>query len=273
MTIFVSSHIKFDGKIISDDTIRKSILVGAYNHKKQTTNDFDFLDNQGREEVSFKNHYYSELTALYWIWKNNNSKIVGFEHYRRLFLKMNFTIWKYNLLNRDDILRLLKRFDIILPKKSYLKKKSLLKHYIEAGHSKILMYKTLDILYAIDKEFKSKYQEILNNNVLYNHNIFIAPKHLMDGYFEWIFNIFERLEKDTESHLLTYRSFGFLAERLFTLWVLSRNLKVKEIYIKKINLSKSAIYNNFMNFFSGFIYSQKRHIRQLSYKTPSSDEV
>lgn len=43
-------------------------------------------DDEG-ENISAKQPYYAELTAMYWAWKNLKADYIGINHYRRYFSK------------------------------------------------------------------------------------------------------------------------------------------------------------------------------------------
>ena len=84
-------------------------------------------DNDSPDNISLKNNRYSELTALYELWKNNDSDIKGLAHYRRLFtetrdisyqifsgLKITKNTIRSYILDKDTIVRIMKSKDMIV---------------------------------------------------------------------------------------------------------------------------------------------------------------
>ena len=86
-------------------------------------------------------------------------------------------------------------------------------------------------------EYKEAFEKILKRKSLYAFNMFIMNKNKFNDYMEWLFNIFNELEKTIDiSGYDEYnkRIYGFLSERLFNVWIEKQNLKVKEMLLLNI---------------------------------------
>lgn len=64
LKIYVITHKNYP--IIKDD-IHVPLLVGA----ESKDEDYGFLCDNTGDNISYKNNQYSELTGLYWMWKNS----------------------------------------------------------------------------------------------------------------------------------------------------------------------------------------------------------
>lgn len=243
MKIYVITHKKIDLNLPPE---YKLLSVGAYNG----TEDGMYSD-QAEESISSKNYCFCELTGLYWIWKNQAEDVMGLVHYRRFFYKGN------KILSKKIINKALQNHDIILPKKAYLRESNA-KHYLACGYEKDLQ--TLKKV-IIEKypEMEKTFDSYFNSYQTYYYNMMITSEGIFKEYCSWLFDILFEVEKRIDiSSYPDYqkRIFGFMSERLLNIFVLYRNLKVKEYPVYR---SDSSAYSRWKGNFKNnikFIFSR-----------------
>ncbi len=194
------------------------LQVGAENCNMRIT---DLLDNKG-ENISYKNGTYSELTGLYWIWKNklcckgigggDKRQYYGLVQYRRMF---DFTA--------DDLLRLVDNdVDVVLPYPMPYEPN------IHAHHERYLKDADWNALLAALKELQPEYADdfakILEQQYFYNYNVILAKKQVLREYCEWLFPILERAEELSvpKGNERGDRYIGYMGETLETLYFIKK---------------------------------------------------
>ena len=238
MHLYVVSHKQFKCPNINGYI---PIQVG----RKFTNTNLGFLSDDTGDNISDKNNTYCELTALYWMWKNDDSKpdeIVGLCHYRRYFTKSMYSKSYKFYPDAADIETDLKHYDLILPKKVLLKS-SVAEKYSLTGSG---FQKDLDMLRdVVDKKYHdyiSDYDSVMDGKEQYFWNMFLCRKEIMNQYCEWLFDILGDLERRTD--LTGYnkqqtRIYGFLSERLLNVWIKHMNLDIKEYFV--VNTDQSTL--------------------------------
>ena len=214
-----------------DNIIYRPIQVG----KALSNEDFGYLSDDTGENISAKNKNYSELTALYWAWKNyyfDDTEFCGLVHYRRYFTGSDL-FGKYHILGIQDIGVILDDYDAIVPKKRKYYIETVRDHYIHAHYKK-----DLDLLEKILREQSPEYidafESVMEQSSLYLYNMFIMKTADFDAYCKWLFPILFELEKRIDiSEYDSYqnRVFGFLSERLFNVWLFHHHMRVKEVKV------------------------------------------
>lgn len=205
-------------------------------------------DNIG-ENISDKNRNYCELTVLYWIWKNCTNDIIGLVHYRRYFFKAIFENDLRKILNKEEIERIFKDYNIILPKKIFLKRYNVYEQYKKLHNindleecRKVINEKYPDYINSFDK--------IMQQKSFYAFNMFIGNRIIINDYFKWLFDILFELENRIDiSKYDKYnaRVYGFLSERLFNVWIEKNidRLKIRELYVN--NIEENPLKHNIQN--------------------------
>lgn len=179
----------------------------------------NFVDN-----ISVKNANYSELTGLYWIWKNQilinpdyKDKYFGLVHYRRLFD-----------LSEDDLLRIKDNdIDVILPYPMPYEPD------IEEHHKRYLSdcewNAVLQALEELDSDNVDMYKEVLKQDYMYNYNIIIAKGEVLADYCNWLFPILFRVEEivDPAGTKVPNRYIGYIGETLETLYFMGNKDRLR----------------------------------------------
>ncbi len=182
----------------------------------------DIRDNTG-DHISEKNGNYSELTALYWIWKNrgyveNGSDYLGLFHYRRI-LDMGET----------DLCRLREMgIDVILPYPTIhlpsIKEQH--RRYVRESDWNAM----ISALEELEPEYAGAMPYIFSRPYFYNYNMFIARREIFCRFCGWLFPILLRTEELSvpRGWERADRYMGYLGENLTTLYFMyhKRDLKI-----------------------------------------------
>lgn len=205
----------------------------------------NFLHDDEGDNISEKNRSYCELTAQYWVWKNADVDYVGFFHYRRYLYPDTGEKRPYRVegaprlelleqLGYGEFPKLIEQYDVIAPiaENMYV---SVREHYASAPHHHGADLRlTEQILCEKYPEYANAAEKYLSGTECYFGNIFVMKRRYFADYCEWLFPILE--EFDREADLSDYSSQelrvdGYLAERLFGIWMTHRrnDLRVCEL--------------------------------------------
>lgn len=239
MKIYVAYHKSFP-------VAKTDVLTPIWAGKAVSKAHLNFIGDDTGNNISQKNPYFSELTVLYWIWKNSKEDIVGLCHYRRYFNFMNDRV-KINKITKNlgqytgntakKIYPLFDTYDIILPNLQGKKRNpiSLYDQYAQEhiSHDIDLVLKVIKEKYP--NQYKIAHQTLKTATKGYFANMLLAKKKVFDAYAKWLFDILFEVEKQIQPKVLKrtpyqQRVYGFLSERLMTVYIaLHPELKVKTV--------------------------------------------
>ena len=194
--------------------------------------DFCVLRDNTKDNIAERNRNYCELTALYWIWRNDqHSEVVGINHYRRLFKEMN---------NPIRVNEILKTCDVIVPEFEPYRQTVREQYCLESGFEKDLkaLGSLIEKMYGAND--KKAFDEVMAQGGLYQYNMLIARKPVFDRYCAWLFPLLFELEKQVNlSGYNEYqkRIYGFLGERLFNVWIKASSLRVYEMKVVQTEMT------------------------------------
>lgn len=215
-------------------------------------------DDTGKN-ISAKNRYYSELTGIYWVWKNTRQNITGTCHYRRYFTAQpepflyrlkrilyfpvglykkrvgliytrNTRLFADRVINQANVSSLFQKYDAILPQPRKLK------YSVETHFKRYHDIEDLKLLETVLREKHPGYLEafytVMKGKRLYANNMFILKNEHFQEFMTWWFEVLFEFERRAELGKYTgyqQRILGFIAERLLNVWFMKKQLSCIEL--------------------------------------------
>lgn len=219
--IYTFTHKKYE---LPPDNLYQPLHVGRILHE-----DLGYPGDDTGDHISHLNPYYSELTGIYWIWKNcGDLDYVGTSHYRRYLLDENG-----KLFTAEKCVSLLKEYDIITTRRVVLNNSY---HYgFSANHNIAVLDMVGEVLKEKYPPYYETFIQLVNGPETYFGNLFVTGKEKFDAYAKWLFDIFfevqKRIDLNTGEDDYHKRVFGFISEFLLLVWVQTNQYRALECMV------------------------------------------
>jgi hypothetical protein len=226
--------------------------------------DFAVTDAIQSPHMADKNKSFCELTALYQMLNlhaPSKDELIGLVHYRRPFIqgpkwlcriirttqKSKFTrgisnalLANYSLTQRKAAV-LLKDHDVIVPVPVHLKT-SVEERYMQM-HVASDWEKLKRIIEVQQPDYLAAFEQLAKGRSMYLYNMFVGRTELMHRYAKWLFPILESLETQidiSDRDTFQKRVFGFLAERLFNVFLI-KHTELKVLHLPVVQLFNESV--------------------------------
>ena len=221
---------------VPEDSIYLPVHVGAALHPGLLPN---WVQDSTGDNISAKNSEYSELTGLYWLWKNVNAPYKGVVHYRRHFATRNatrrwFTLDRFDrIISGQEVAELLQSYDILVPTVRNYYIETVYSHYvhtIQDGANQLA--RTREVIKDCEPDFLPAFDAVMSSRKAHMFNMLIMSQEKMDEYCSWLFPILEQLEQRIDSS--NYDAFnkrypGRVSEMLLDAWLETKGYGYAEL--------------------------------------------
>lgn len=216
-----------------EDPVYMPLQVGKALHPDM---DLGFQTDATGDNISKLNASYSELTALYWLWKNCNTDYKGLVHYRRYLgsvdLRKKYAKNRFDrIVSGSELVNLLKDTDIILPRKRNYYIETIYSHYAHTldAHQ---FDEARKILLEIYPEYVPAFDQVMASKQAHLFNMFVMSQDRFNEYCAWMFPILSELVKRIPPE--SYDAFGArypgrISECLLDVWLITKKYGFKEL--------------------------------------------
>lgn len=183
-----------------------TLLCGAFKNK---VDEIELKDNNG-DNISEKNNNYSELTGMYWLWKNVKSEYKGLFHYRRYLLlkKEKPTNIKELDYKEEDVLNFFKDYDILVPERIGSSKNTLEEEY-KKSHISQDWDKMKEVIKELYPDYYNIALEEFNQRKFYLLNMLITRAEILMDIVSGYLIFYLRLRKELKFQLIHIKQESF----------------------------------------------------------------
>ena len=237
---------------IPKDEIYLPVQVGSYGRQS-----IGFQRDDQGNNISEKNNLYSELTALYWGWKNLHCDYIGLVQYRRYF-GGSTSFLDHNIMRGQELENILYHSDIVLPNPRNYRIMTIKKHFEQYDFSLPDDIVELEnAISAISSDYVDSFHRVMGRKKGHMCNMFIMRKDLCDQFCSWCFSVLD----DYENRIDTRRNriIGYAGEHLLDIWI----EKNRQPYVEcpMVLLDKKNDFKKKMDFLSRSMHLRHRFIK------------
>ena len=182
-------------------------------------------DDEG-DSISALNASYSELTALYWLWRNSGADVKGLVHYRRLLGSPD----RARMRSRDpfdrvaageELAALAASFGAVVARRRDYLIESVGSHYTHT-HDVAHLDACREVLSELSPDHVPAWDRLMASHRVHAFNMLVAPAEVFDEYCAWLFPVVGELVRRIDSSGMTpfeARWPGRVSELLLDPWL------------------------------------------------------
>lgn len=196
----------------------------------------DIQGDDTGENISAQNAFLSELTVLYWMWKNCDADYKAISHYRRHFATPKPSASKDpfdRIATREDIERAitLSPTGIVLPKMRNYLIETVGDHHRHVAYG-VQLDTLRDVVAEQQPRYLDEFDRHFNGTKTHLYNMFVMPQPYFDDYCAWLFPLLFEIEKRHDPRQYTpydARYPGRLSEYILDVWLNVNGLAYSEL--------------------------------------------
>lgn len=230
ITIAVATHKPYR---MPSDPAYLPVQVGAALHPDV---DLGFQKDDEGDSISEMNGWYSELTALWWLWKNHPADYKGIVHYRRLLGSPDAARRRAKdpfdrVATGEELLAAVEKTGVAVAKRRSYYIETVYNHYSHTFDGRQFDL-CREVLADRSPEHVAAWDELMSSRGAHVFNMFVMRSDLLDEYCSWLYPILQELTERLDP--ASYDAFGArypgrVSERLLDPWLEVKGIKPAEL--------------------------------------------